>query len=342
MFSATLRKLFGPARRSPRKTFRPALERMEDRTVPATVKVSPAAMNGWALTQSGTATASFVNGPATPPLGTGSVQLAVGADGNSAAQARSTALTGTKLADVTALSYSTYVQQDGSGGQAPYILLNLDNDSNGTIDDQLFFEPVYQDGTYSGESVPNQGSVAVGTWQTWDAKVGGWWSLNAFTFGPPLVTLASYTAAHPNATIVNSTNGLGGLRFVAGFGAGAWDNFIGNVDKVTVDTAAPAQATTYDFDLASVRVYKNGTTSLAVDESTGQFTFTYKEGTVTHTLTGTGARVQNGKLKIHATATDQNGDLVKIDVNSDVSGPVTVNLRGKDKKEFAGLTLQAM
>jgi hypothetical protein len=205
-----------------------------------TLVVTPVNLQGWQPTNSGTAQPpSFVEGPGTPPLPTGSAQLEVGSDGDSAAQLRHPGYAGTKLSDLTSLSYSTYVQQTGSGGQAPYILLNIDTDNNGSIDDQLFFEPVYQTGTYSGDTVPDQcagvpGCVATGQWQTWDALEGGWWSLNAFTFGPPLVTLDTYITANPDARIVNSVSGLGGLRIVTGFGNPAWNNFKGNVDAFTI------------------------------------------------------------------------------------------------------------
>ena len=312
------------------------VEAMEDRSVPSTVKVSPAALDGWATQTSGTASTAFVAGPETPPLGTGSAQLSVGADGNSGAQVRYTGAAGTKVADLTALSYSTYVEQDGAGGQAPYVILNIDNDNNGTVDDQLFFEPVYQTGAYPGDPVPNQGPLVVGEWQTWNALDGGWWAVSAGTFGPPLVTLDSYVADHPDATIVNSANGLGGVRLVAGFGAGAWDGFVGNVDNLTVATSLDSN--TFVFEPA--RVYQLGNTTLAVDETTGDFTLTYTTGSTTHTVTGTGARVQNGQLKIHAQGTDETGKQVKVDVTGALGGPVSVSVRGKDKLDFTGLELQ--
>lgn len=209
-----------------------------------TVRVTPADPDGWASQTSPTATTAFVEGPATPPLGGGSFELAVGSDGDGAAQLRSTAYHGVALADLSALSYATYVRTNVSC-QAPYVLLNIDLDGNATLDDQLFFEPCYQTGDYSGDTVPDQGDVTLDTWQTWDALGGGWWSLNAGTFGPPLTTLDTYLGAHPDARIVNSSTGLGGLRLVAGFGAGAWDDFVGNVDAVIVND------TIYDFELAN-------------------------------------------------------------------------------------------
>lgn len=213
------------------------------------VVVAPGNMNGWTTSQSGTASVEFVDGPEDPPCGFGSVELSVGPDGNSAAQVRNRDYNGVLLSDITELSYSTYVQQDGSGGQAPYLILNVDLDGNGTTDDQLFFEPVYQTGLYGGDAVPDQGDVTVGEWQTWDAREGGWWALSAGTFGPPLVTLDTYIAAHPGARLAAPTTGTGSIRIVAGFGAGAWDNFVGNADCFTIEVFGVE--TTYDFELDS-------------------------------------------------------------------------------------------
>ena len=219
-------------------------------TSSGTVVVWPGWMDGWTTTQSGTASTTFVNGPGSPPLGTGSVQLSVGPDGNSAAQLRSTAYAGVKLADLTALSYSTFVQQDGSGGQTPYLILNIDLDGNGSTDDLLFFEPVYQTGTYAGALVPDQcgghpNCILLNTWRSCNALVGGWWSLNAFTFGPPLTTLQAYAAANPNARIAAPASG--GVRIVTGFGSGAWDHFVGNADAFGIGVSG--NTTTYDFEL---------------------------------------------------------------------------------------------
>lgn len=214
--------------------------------------ITPAAPGPWTSNASASANpappASYIApGFETPPLGIGSAHLTPGSDGGLNAQVRNTAFAGVRLDSITALSYSTYVDVDGSGGQAPYMNLLIDQNGDGVSDDQLFFEPVYQTGAYSGDPVPNQGAIQLRTWQTWNALVGGWWSSDAMTFGPPLVTLASYIATFPNATIVNSSTGLGGLRIVVGTGAGAWDNFLGATDNITIDTTAIAPIT-YDFE----------------------------------------------------------------------------------------------
>ncbi|MBD0326576.1 MAG: hypothetical protein ICV68_09090, partial [Pyrinomonadaceae bacterium] len=87
--------------------------------------VSPSNLNGWVTQVSGTASVTFRNGPGAPPLGTGSVELATGADGNSAAQVRYTGTNGVLLSNLTTFKYSTYVSNDSSappvGDQTPYV-----------------------------------------------------------------------------------------------------------------------------------------------------------------------------------------------------------------------------
>jgi hypothetical protein len=200
-----------------------------------TATVTPANLQGWQIQTSGTGqTVTFVSGPATPPLGVGSAEFNVGPIGSGAAQLRNPDYAGTLLSDLTTLKYATYVQQYGSGGQANYLILNVDYDGNATIDDLLFFEPVYQDATFFPSNP--QGPLTLNTWQTWDALNGGWWSVNGTAGANPgtgVKSLSTIIAAEPNATIVNSGT-AGGVRIVAGFGAGAWDNFIGNADAFTI------------------------------------------------------------------------------------------------------------
>jgi hypothetical protein len=132
-------------------------------------------------------------------------------------------------------------------GQAPYLSLRIENNNDGASDDRRYFEPVYQTGTYGGDPVPNQGSVALNTWQTWDAFEGGWWTASepGYIGGPPLISLQHYIQLHPDATIVND-GASNGVRILAGAGAGAWDNFDGNVDALQI--SACANSTVFDFE----------------------------------------------------------------------------------------------
>jgi hypothetical protein len=224
----------------------------------STVVVTPTNMDGWAEDSTPPADVQFVNGPGTPPLGSASAQFTVDASGATDAELRNGLYDGLKLSNITQMDYWTYVTTNGGGAnnssQAVYILLNVDRDNNGSVDDQLFFEPAYQSGTYStlpySGTIPNQcGSnpncVSIGVWQHWDAAIGGWWSLNDSAFGPPLTKLADYATQYPNAVIRNGTGTTkGGLRLTAGFGGPTdWGNFNGNTDAFTIN------GITYDFEL---------------------------------------------------------------------------------------------
>lgn len=233
--------------------------------------VSPSNMNGWIIQKSGTATGSFVNGPSTPPLGAGSFKFQVGSNGNDDVALRTANHNNTTLSSITTLKYSTYVQQN-TNCQAPYLLMSVDNDNNGSADDFLFFEPCYQNGAYStqsGATVPNQcvgnaNCITLNTWQNWDALSGGWWALNDGAGGPPLWTLARYAQVHPGSKIVGSASGTGGLRITAGGGAGAWDNFVGYADAL--EFSAGQTAVAYDFESTQA---SSSSSMSSVSSSTG-------------------------------------------------------------------------
>jgi hypothetical protein len=181
------------------------------------VVVTPSSMDGWAFLttdENGAQLASsytgadFVAGPATPPLGTGSVNLFAHAPhGDYSAQVRNSNYGGVKLADLTALSYSSYANA-WNGQQVPYIELNVSQNNDGNYDDILFFEPAYQTPASGNPSLPNQGDPILGTWQTWDALDGGWWSNSGdggLNPGMNVKPLSAYLAVHPNAAIIDSS-----------------------------------------------------------------------------------------------------------------------------------------
>ena len=220
-----------------------------------TVVVAPGNLNGWQIQTTDTQTVSFVTGPAIPPLGIGSARMSVGSDGDGAAQLRNPNYSGTPLSSLTNLSYGAYVDHDGSGGQDVYLILNIDQNNDGTIDDFLFFEPVYQTAVYF-PSHP-QSPIILNTWQNWDALNGGWWSANGDAGANPgtgVKSLADYEAAFPNARIVNSGTS-GGVRIVTGFGAPDWTNFVGNVDAFKIGVTGTN--TTYDFEPFAVATNAN-------------------------------------------------------------------------------------
>lgn len=205
-----------------------------------------------------TASQDFVEGPASPPLGSGSYQMTVGSNGNSYALIYYNIAQPIPLAHITSLSYSTYVT-DYNDRQAPFLTIYLDKDGVGGYDDRLNFEPVYQDAsinyaTVAGSIVPDQGEVVEGSWQTWDALAGGWYSsfatLGTGSGGPPLVTIEKYLETYPDALIVNvpNTDGGtgGGLRVAAGCGGASWPNFDGGFDALTL--GINSVETVFDFE----------------------------------------------------------------------------------------------
>jgi hypothetical protein len=207
----------------------------------ATVTVTPTSTDGWTTVHEScnavptTGSQSFVNGPATPPAGTGSYEFRIGANPQSYETFRQRDFNGTRLSSLTSLDYWTYVSQSGTGssGQAVYIDIYIDNNGDGVRDDILTFEPIYQ---------TSQGSVVTNVWQHWDALNGFWWSDSAGG-PPPFFTIASYVASHPDARI--QVDSPGGFLLSSGCG-NSWAGFIGNVDKLTIGVSG--SNTTYDFE----------------------------------------------------------------------------------------------
>ncbi len=225
--------------------------------------VSPTDLDGWQF-RHGTCGApttgnqTFEPGPAVPPLGTGSLQISVGANGDSFETFRNSGFNGTLLSALTSLGYSAYTDVDGVGGQAIYLILAVSTTGGNVVDDQLFFEPAYQSG--QSASIPTQGPLAVDVWQPWDALIGGWWSLNGFAGAGPgadVKTLAEYSAAFPNASLVDGASGS--VRLSTGCGSGAWPGFVGNVDNVTIGSAV--RTVTYDFETMSSTTTTSSTSS---------------------------------------------------------------------------------
>jgi hypothetical protein len=207
-------------------------------------------MNGWSfLTTDNNGnpapgngnTAQMVTGPATPPLGTGSAQLATApGQGNTSAQILTSLYNGMALSSLSSLSYSTY-DTVNNGQQFPYLKISLNNG------DALFFEPPYQTPGAGNPTLPDQGVTVMSQWQTWSALTGGWWNNNG-NFSPGagpngVNSLAAYLALPGNANVL-----IDGISLRVGY-ASAGDNFNGYVDNFTIGTAAGT--TTYNFEPAA-------------------------------------------------------------------------------------------
>lgn len=225
----------------------------------ATITVTSSNPSGWTLYETGVydnapasngGSANFVNGPGTPPLGTGSAHLQTGAGfGDSSVQLRNDSWAGVLISSLTALSYSTYGSA-WNGQQMTYLTLYLDLDGDGTydsnFDDRLHFEPDYSSaGAGNGNPSPQPAPV-LGQWQEWNLLTGMWYSDTLGGPGSNAITLGTYTAANPTAQIVNPTGSFGGIRITSGF-ASDTDNFNMYVDAFTIGTGRGI--TVYDFEL---------------------------------------------------------------------------------------------
>lgn len=226
----------------------------------AIIDVTPTSMGDWAfnnrdvngtLGANTTGNGAMVNGPGTPPLGTGSANLATGngtIGGDGTWELRNTGFAGVLLSNITTLTYVTYATQN-NGQQFPYLGLHLSLDGGSDTDTILFFEPPYQNPTDGNAGLPDQGTTQLATWQTWDALAGGWWAtVGSCSPGTGVESLATCLGAgFATATIVNAGT-LGGVRFNVGF-ASPNDQFNGYIDALTI--GIDNEETTFNFELES-------------------------------------------------------------------------------------------
>lgn len=208
-----------------------------------TVVVSPANLNGWLFYNDETDTidnslGTFVNGPGTPPVGTGSAQISV-----SGTQRRNLAtyqFSGTPLINITTLKFSTYNPSAGNPGspnRSAYLNFNVDFNGSDTFQRRL---------TY----VPNvNGPVTQDNWKEWDAIAGGSakWLYSGPTWpggavpGTTPKTWSQILAEYPGVRI-RVTDSFMGLRV----GEPYADGYTENIDSFKFGTASGT--TTYDFD----------------------------------------------------------------------------------------------
>lgn len=206
------------------------------------VVVSPANQNGWLFDGDGSTggAGSFVGGPATPPLGSGSARMVLDATTASRHRLLTLAFAGTRLSQITSLEYSTH-RSSADAGNNLAIALQLDTDydltdANTAWQGRLIYEPYQAPGA--------GGSVVQNTWQTWDPMAGEWWASGApgNTLCPQAnpCSWADVLTAWPNAGL---RAGLGLLQFKAG---GPAPSFDGAIDAVTIGVSSVE--TTFDFE----------------------------------------------------------------------------------------------
>ena len=214
-----------------------------------TIVVTPTTPDWGFVTESGTGAHAFVPGPATPPAGTGSVELqAVTANGGELYFTPQFA--GMRLDALKGLQFSTFISAGTND-----LAFDLDVDANlaaptGVYQGRLVFTP----GLLAGAVLP-------GVWQTWDPYTQkGWYAtrppINATCTQATPCTLANILALYPNAGVIAQyTAGTATLPGILGFKLGN-NGATGTVsmDKlVMVREGPPATLTawTYDFEPAS-------------------------------------------------------------------------------------------
>ncbi|MFV8327225.1 SprB repeat-containing protein [Flavobacterium sp. ZS1P14] len=169
-----------------------------------------------------------------PPLmglGSGSLEVYTPQD---YVRMRNVLYAGSLLSSFTEFSYSTLIQSRSDLKNAPFIVLQIDLDDDGDIDDNLVFEPQFQ-------TEP----IIENVWQTWNAMVGTWWLGSPPpdpAGGGPFYDIASYLKVkeNKNTKIVN-TGVLGGIRLTAYV-----TNFKVNVDNFRIGIYGVT--TVFDFE----------------------------------------------------------------------------------------------
>jgi hypothetical protein len=210
----------------------------------ATVVVTPTTPTWSIVQETPSGSGAFVTGPATPPLGSGSLQFTVGPAAGGVL-ARTAQHAGTPLASISALGFSYYVSSAPTTGIGPSIQIEIDYDGTDATEawqGRLVFDP----GSY-GQPVPQ------GTWVTVNAKTeaGGWFSTGTPIVGnaaqpklcgqgsPATCTWTQVLQNYPNA-VIRPVIGAFGVKLGNFGGAG-----VAAVDKLVIGD------TTYDFEAST-------------------------------------------------------------------------------------------
>lgn len=174
--------------------------------------ITPSAMQDWATSTASGAGAGFVT-DATSPNGVGALQLTTTADDNSVTHMTSPSFS-MPLSDLSALSYETNVisvpaaqQQAGNAT----LRVNIDINGDGTIDDQLMFEPYYNgyDGTtQTGWQTFSISSTSGKFWSNHDNSYNGLGGVSAGSYASNF-TLADVLHDYPNAKVIGLVLSMG-------------------------------------------------------------------------------------------------------------------------------------
>jgi hypothetical protein len=184
-----------------------------------------------------------------PPRPPGALHL-VSLTGEPIIRLRSTRYHRTYLRDLSRLDYWACEVLPNHVTQWPYIVLNIDWDGDNQINDNIIFEPTYQNAITGGECglESDQPPPELQKWQFWDALRGTpgdpatfracWYSTclseptaDCVPF-PFIQSLSDYIEEHPDAAIVNLDGNHGGVNITHGVTPGT--GYDGWVDAFTI------------------------------------------------------------------------------------------------------------
>jgi hypothetical protein len=149
---------------------------------------------------------------------------------------------GTLLADLTELKYSTYVVQNAPTN----MVIQIDVNGDDAKDFNIFYEPRENN---------NGQALDLNRWQQWNA-LSGKWHIEVATVPIPqpltqACTIAQVFAAFPNARIIDTPpvgNNGEGVRFtIGGNPRSLFDNTIGYFDALIIGTRNGQRSTLFDF-----------------------------------------------------------------------------------------------
>jgi hypothetical protein len=151
---------------------------------------------------------------------------------------------GTRLADLTELKFSTYVVQTAPAT----LILQIDVNGDGTHDFNIFYNQLYlQDANFP--------PLVLNSWQEWDALHQGVWRISQSIIPIPANlanggTIQQIVAVYPNASIIDfpPTDEEGeGIRFNIGGPLIPFDNTVSYLDALIIGTKNQPHSTLFDF-----------------------------------------------------------------------------------------------
>lgn len=228
-----------------------------DNIIPSsTVKVTPVNYNGWLFYDdfadvTNNSLGSFVTGPATPALGSGSAQVSV--TGSDRVNLATYQFSGTPLADINELKFRTYNPSAGNGGSpttTSFLVFNVDFNGSDTWQQRLVFVPsgVTQDNWKEWDAIAGGNALwGYSRNTTWPLGVGGGGEPSGNTPGAVLKTWSQILSQYPGVRMRVTDSHLG-IR------VGNPDplGYTENIDSFTLGTAT--STTTFDFDPAPLLV----------------------------------------------------------------------------------------